>query len=143
MDIGKMTLHQLCTARESIIDTAVDLKGKLGLVQDEINRRLTGQVMAAFAEANKVSGTLTIPLEDGLTAKADIEKTVKWDSEKLMAIAFSLPVGQAKTLFKFEVSVPEKMYDGTKAANPDLGIKIDEARTVTHKLKPIALKVDE
>ena len=57
--------------------------------------------------------------------------------------ATTMPVERARTIFKFAVSVPEKIYDGIKAADPELGKSIDSARTTKQGAIKITLTKED
>lgn len=75
-----------------------------------LRERFEADVEAAFARAGKTAGALTVTLDGGLVAKADIPKKVKWDQAKLQAIAAGLPWAQVAHLFKIEFTVPEAKF---------------------------------
>lgn len=114
-------------------------KADIAGIQAEISRRLGESVKRAFEQAGKEHGTLTLPLQDGLTAKCDISKKVDWDSAALMAVAQTMPWDRVNAIFKIRFEVSETVYKGIEAADPDLKGRIDKARTVTFGTPKIAL----
>lgn len=112
-------------------------------VEEEISNRLAPSVLAALDQQGKTTGTVNLDIQGGLKAKGVVDKKVEWDSEKLLALAVTMPIDQAKAVFKFAVSVPEKNYEGVKAANPVLGKAIDEARTVKHGAPKVTLSKED
>ncbi|WPZ36749.1 hypothetical protein T8K17_11445 [Thalassobaculum sp. OXR-137] len=107
-------------------------------IQDELERRLGAQLDAALAADNKDTGTATVILPGGGTAKRTIKKDVKYDGAALISIASTMPWETASLLFKITATLPEANYAGL-VSNPDLKAKIDAARTVTPKAEAIKL----
>lgn len=132
-------LHHLLSEREKALLSA---KFNVGAVVEEISRRLGDSCKAAFDQAEKVHGTVNLPLQNGLTAKCEITKKVEWDSDKLMDVAKTMPWDRVVKLFKIAFSVPEKIYDGIDAVDPELRKKLDEARTVKYGAPKITLMME-
>jgi hypothetical protein len=134
------TLPDLMAKREAAAEQMAFWKSIVGMIDVEISARGTPSLTAAYAAQNKLSGTLSVPTVDGITFVGDMDKTVKWDSGKLMGIANKLTWEQAQALFKIEFSVPEKIYTAMAATNPELKTAIDEARSVKYALKVAAVR---
>lgn len=132
--IEELSLLELFQKQEEIIASAAHLKSAAAAVMAAIDARLTESAMRAFEQADKDNGTLTLELQDGLKAKADIKKTVTWDSDVLQSVAQTMPWDRVKAMFGIKFSVSETIYKGIGAVDPALKAKIDEARTV--KLSP-------
>lgn len=98
-------------------------------VNEEITAIAKPLVDAAMTRAGKVSGSVNFAQGD-VIYKGEVDKSVKWDSAKLFAVAAEMPWSEAKEIFKFELSVGEKIF----AALPEgpAKEKIKEARTVTY-----------
>lgn len=143
LNVGTMTLDALYTTQEFYLQQSLTYKGQADLVQKEIERRTQTAVESAFLAAGKQHGTVSVALGSGFIAKADIAKTVKYDSEKLEALAKTMPYDQARAMFKIKFEVSEKLYDGIKVTNPTLARQVDDARTVTYGKPKIALVREE
>lgn len=109
-------------------------------VQGELDRRLGQQLDAALAASGKDTGTASIDLPGGGTAKRTTKKDVKYDGAALIGIASTMPWEVANNLFKITATLPEANYAGL-IANPELKAKIDAARTVTPKTEAIKLEL--
>lgn len=129
-----LQLPDLVAKREAAAEQAAFWKSVVGMVDVEMAERARPALEAAYAAQDKLSGKLTVTAGDGIEFIGEKKKDVKWDSQKLMAIASTMAWPQAQALFKIEFSVPEKTYGGLAGSNPDLKAKIDEARTVDYKL---------
>lgn len=130
LPLGELSLQAL---HNSIRETTADLeacKSWLGQLNAEVSARLGSSAKAAFEQAGKEHGTLTLPLQGGLAAKVEIGKRVEWDSGKLLAIAQSMPWERVNQIFKIAFSVSETTYKGIAAVDATLKAQIDEARTV-------------
>ena len=138
--LGVPALHDIHAAAVRDVE---DAKRWLITVNDEINERFADTIKAALAAQGKDSGTVTQVLDGGFEIKGEVGKKVDWDSDKLLATAMTIPFDQAKQIFKFAVSVPEKIYNGLKAANPALGAAVDGARTTTFSAPKVTLRKDD
>ena len=139
IDLTRLTLPALHTAQITA-STALDAaKAEVARIKTEVSTRLASSAAAAFIQADKTHGTMSLPLQDGLTAKIDIKQTVKWDSAKLLALAQALEWDRVTALFKIELSIPEAIYKGVAALSPELRTKIDAARTTTYAPAAITL----
>jgi hypothetical protein len=105
-------------------------KATMDIIDAEIARRYGTHVRSAYINAGKEHGTVNLPLEDGWALKASITKRVKYDSTVLMDVAAKMDWGKARTVFKIELSVPEKMYSSLAGLDPELKKAIDVGRTV-------------
>jgi predicted TIM-barrel fold metal-dependent hydrolase len=76
---------------------------------------------------------------DGVEIQGTIRKTVKWDNDKLKAVAAKLP--DAHTVIKAELSIPEENFKKLEATNHPMLSEIILARQV--KLSPFSIKVVE
>lgn len=110
-------------------DLMAKVKAVTESINDEVRSRLGSSVKAAYDQQGKDHGTVRLPLQDGLTLKADVTKTVKYDGAQLLALAQTMPWADACRIFKIDVGLTETTYKGIAAVNPDLKAKIDVART--------------
>jgi hypothetical protein len=76
---------------------------------------------------------------DGVELQGAIRKTVKWDNEKLKAVAQKLP--DAHMIMKAELSIPEENFRKLESLNHPLLGEITLARQV--KFSPFSIKVIE
>lgn len=118
---------------------AAAAKQELKAYHDELKRRFEHKADNLFGDAQKLFGQITFE-EDGIQLQAEIEKTVSWDSTKLLNTAAKLPWDQAKQIFKIELSVSEKTYSTLEALNVDLFREVTAARTVKFGDLKIKLK---
>jgi hypothetical protein len=132
-------LHTMLTEAKAEVDSA---KEWAAVIQAEIDKRLAPSVLAALEQQGKAFGSVTLACQGGVVCKGTVEKKVEWDSEKLFNLATVMPVDRARAIFKFAVSVPERIYDGVKATDPELGMAIDEARTTKPGAPKITLLVE-
>jgi len=134
-----LTYSQLYTRIGNTIAEATTVKGRLDDLNAEVAKRLGESIKKALADDGKEHGTANLSLQDGITAKGVVDKKVEWDSAKLLAIAQTMPWNRAVAVFKIVFSVPEKIYAGIKAVDPDLLKLIDAARTTKHGEPKITL----
>lgn len=147
LDLTKVTLtelHECLLMAESEVKACVrELeKAKLDVapIQAELERRYGAALAAEYNAQKKQSGTVRLELPEDFEAVADASKKVEWDSGKLMAVASTMSWDQASKLFKIDFSVPEKIYSGLAAANPELAKAIDAARAVKYGKPKITLQ---
>lgn len=113
-------------------DTLARAKSTLAALEAEMDRRMATRATAALAELGKEHGQVGYS-HGGMRFKAEAKKTVKWDSEKLKAVARTMPFAMVERLFKIEFSVPEATYGAI--VDPELLAKINDARTT--RIDPI------
>ena len=109
-----------------------DAKVWLAHVQAELTARLAPSVKSELAALNKPAGTVNMTLQGGMSAKGVVDKKIEWDSEKLIAIAQTMPWARVIKIFKIDFGVAEKIYEGIKATDEDLAAQLDKARTVKY-----------
>ena len=127
--LSTLSLADLLAEQDAAaLDTAA-AKGRALRVSQELQSRFADSAKAALEQAGKTHGAATLPLQDGFIAKADVKQTVKWDSEKLQAIAQTLPWDRVTALFGITFKMSETIYKGVAALSPELRAKIDAART--------------
>ena len=124
--LGYGQIHAMIDSAKRDLEAA---KNRIGKLHEELEARLGSAARKTLVDGGKQSGTVNMPLQGGFSAKVEVPKKIEWDSDKLFDLATTMPVERARTIFKFAVSVPEKIYDGIKAADPELGAAIDQART--------------
>lgn len=109
-------------------------KATLKDLEDQFSEVMLGEAAAEFNEAGKGEGEVTFVI-DGIKAIGKATKTVKWDSDKLQAVAAELPWPTVERLFDIKFSMKEAIYK----AIPDesLRAKVNEARTT--KVAPLAV----
>jgi hypothetical protein len=83
-------------------------RDEIAYFETELTARYAGAKEAYFQD--RLSGDHSFTGTSGLRLKASISKTVKWDSEKLKAIAAKMPWDLANEVFEIEFSVPEARY---------------------------------
>lgn len=140
MALGTMSTEALADYRLSLTGKLARVRMEIEAADDEIARRLMPSAKAAFEQAGKTDGTITLPLQGGLTAKVEVRKTVKWDTDELMKLAKTMPWERASSLFKIDFSMGETAYKGVKLADPALAAEIDRARTVKYSEPKIVLE---
>lgn len=128
--LREMEYPALQAALEAAEGDIASARSWLATVQMEVDRRLYDSAKAAFQQADKDSGTLTLAVQGGVAAKVDISKTVKWDSAALLTLSKGMPWERVQSLFKIEFSIPENTYKALRDLDPALADKVDEARTV-------------
>lgn len=106
-----------------------DLKQTLSIFEDELSKRQTNNAKAVLDGEGKQYGTTTFTFGK-LKLKAEAKKSVSWDSDKLKAIAGSLPWPVVERMFDIEFSIPERVYSGI--VDQELLDKIDAARTTKY-----------
>ena len=114
--------EQIAQQRQEVAQATARLKE----LEAQFSERLLGEAAAEFHEAGKGEGEVTFYI-DGVKAIAEARKTVKWDSDKLKALAGDLPWPMVERLFDIKFSMKEAIY---KAVPDDaLLARINEART--------------
>lgn len=138
-----MNIEHLRALREQRMDIVASIEERKAILQqidDKISDVLSDIAYKAMEAAGKNSGDVTITPFDGLRFKASVSKTVKYDTEKLMRLASTMPGQKVTQLFKIDFSVSEESYKALQKFEPELAAKIEEARTVKYgamKIIPI------
>jgi hypothetical protein len=134
------TLAQLERLMDSADTEVANAKATKEAVQAELAARYAPAFAAAMDQVGRhTAGSTAYTPEGTFDIKGERKKTVKWDSTKLMTVAQGLPWDRVSAIFKITFEVGEKIYDGIKAADPDLAKKLDDARTV--KISPPAISL--
>ena len=119
-------LREAAARHTTIIDSA---KEQLDVIQTELRRRFEPVLAAALAEQEKQHGQTTFEVE-GVKLTAEITARREWDSDKLKAIARTMPYEQVERTFNIKFSVPEKVYAGIR--DEKLLDQLIDARTVKY-----------
>ena len=98
-------------------------------IKAELLRRYKDTAVMEIHGRGKEHGECTIT-QDGVKVLCEIGNTVTWDTEKLKAIAATLPADTVKRLFKVAITVPETVYKSI--TEKDLLDKVTDARTVRY-----------
>lgn len=130
MPIEQVPLDILMAMQTAATDRLERAKSSQAIVVAEVARRFADSAKSELQQAGKTHGSITLPLQDGLAAKADVRQTVDWDSDKLMEIAKTMPWDRVTAMFKIKFSISETVYKGLAAASPETRKAVDEARTV-------------
>lgn len=102
-------------------------KKNLEIIKSELSRRFKSDAMLEIASRGKEHGECTI-VHDGIKVACEVGHKVTWDTEKLKAIAASLPADVVQRLMKVTITVPERVYQSV--TEKDLLDKLTDARTV-------------
>lgn len=136
-DISKLSVSELNTILGNLKESEATIKERIKAVTDELASRVSNEAAALFQAQGKTSGDVTFVV-DGVKLKASVSKTVKWDSDKLKAIASAMPWEAAHRIFDIDFKVPEATFKAIP--DPELVAKLEEARTVKYgemTIKPI------
>lgn len=108
-------------------DDVVRSKKNLDLIRNELANRFSAEAIMQIHGRGKEYGEQTLE-KDGVKIVCEINHKVTWDTEKLKAIAASLPQDVVHRLFKVTISVPETVFKSV--TEKDLLDKLTDARTV-------------
>lgn len=128
-----MTFASAASILDELISTRDHVQVQIAECKDlvvSLNERiavLTGEAVAK-AFVGKEVGTTRFAIGSKIY-KAEIDKTVKWDSAALETIASTMPWNEARALFKITFEVPEKNF---KDAGDNLKALLMAARTVKY-----------
>jgi len=135
-----ITLQQLKATRDELASQIASLQAKLKETDASIAALLDRPVDDEFDAAGKQHGVVSLQVE-GIDVKAEITKTVAWDSEKLLTAMSGMTWEKAKTIFDVKVSIKETVYNSLLAtASEDFIAKINAARTVKYSDPKISFK---
>lgn len=98
-------------------------------IKAELLRRYKDDALQAIHGRGKEHGECTIE-QDGIKVLCEVDNKVTWDTEKLKAIAATLPADTVKRLFKVSITVPETVFKSI--TEKDLLDKVTDARTVRY-----------
>ena len=119
-------MREMIERSDLIINTQKENKDT---ILNELKRRFESTQKALLKGEGKEGGATTFH-EEECKLKFEIPKKVKWDSEMLAKIGNHIPPVIRMRLFKVEISIPEKMFDGLTDAN--LISELSLARTVEY-----------
>lgn len=125
-DLTVAELREAVVIHQSVIDSA---KEQMDLIQVELRKRYEPILAKALAEQEKHHGQHTFEV-DGIKLTAEITARRDWDSDKLKAIARTMPYDQVERLFAIKFSVPEKNYNAVR--DEKLLDQLIDARTVKY-----------
>lgn len=125
-------LHDRLSEADEAIERSKATKAEIAA---ELEARYRVAIDAAFTEKVKTHGTARVDAGD-FEIVGEIEKKVAWDSTALLAAASDMAWDQVRKIFKLTMEVPEKIWTGLEAGNPDLAKKLRDARTVRLTPKP-------
>ena len=131
INLPTATLPELLAEQDAIASDLSAAKGRGVRLSQELQARFADGAKQSLVQLGKSHGSVSLPMQDGFVVKADAKQTVKWDSEKLQAVAQTLPWERVVALFGIKFTMSETIYKGVAALSPDLRAKIDDARTTT------------
>lgn len=129
--LNQLTLPELLKEQNAVAELLNTAKACVAAVQAEVNARLGKSGVNDLAAQAKTHGTVTLELQDRMRAKVVVDRKVKWDGAKLLAVAQTMPWDRAMSIFKLDVSMSETAYKGVAMMDAELKAKIDAARTET------------
>lgn len=135
-------LHNVSLADLHADMTACDIamahaKERKVVINDELEARFRPTIDYAFRDRGKAFGTVSLGIADpAFKLGCEIEKKVSWDSDELLACMADMEWEQIQRIFKIDLSIPEKIWDGLQVAAPSLAAKFGRARTVKYTPKP-------
>jgi hypothetical protein len=141
--LERASLSDLLDLQEGYAASIATFKARADAVKAELTRRLGMSAIQTLQQKGKDHGSGSMQLQDGIVAKFKVDQEIKWDSDKLMAVAQTLPWEQVNAIFKIAFSIPEKTYAGIASLRPELRAKIDDARTTKIKAPAITLAKEE
>jgi hypothetical protein len=96
-------------------------------LEAEVSRRQENTAADIFRTAKKDHGSVSFVDNDGNKFKVEVKREVKWDSDKLQAIASGMSWGEVERTFDIKFNVPERIYNTMN--DIELRTKLDTART--------------
>lgn len=139
-DFTKLSTAGIKHRFDKIAAMRTHLKAEEQALREELSRRFDRQAEDAFHHAGKEHGQISFPSDtDGLAVEAKIEQSVSWDSDKLMAVAATMPWEDVSRIFKIKMTMPEASYNAL--LNGELRTAVTAARTT--KIKPVAITLKE
>ena len=136
-DLDQLSDQELAAYQQSLREAvelvargAKPLTDEVARVEAHVQERFSEAVSVAYSREKKKSGKLNIKREDGFVIEANISKTVKWDSDKLKAVAQGMSWEEIQHYFKIDFSVSEAIF---KALPPGpIRDAITNARTTNY-----------
>ncbi len=129
LDLTQFTPADLKELEASVKKVIAANNGILKDIQKEITSRYEDLARQAYDQANKESGSMTLPQGD-FKLKTSISKSVKWDSTMLQQIAATMPWEDVSHYFKIDFKVPDSIFNAIPPG--ELKDKITAARTVKY-----------
>jgi hypothetical protein len=130
--------EELVAQRKALVARANNIKSEIADIDAALAHIAWPSMEERLFIKNADHGDFKLSVE-GIEIQGTIRKTVKWDSEKLKAVAAKLP--DAHTIIKAELSIAEENFRKLEAIDHPLLGEIILARQV--KLSPFSIKVVE
>jgi len=127
--VNELTIAELREAvvvHQTVIDSA---KEQMDVIQQELQSRFNAMLTSHLQGMEKNHGQMTFEVE-GIKLAGEITARRDWDSEKLKAIAKSMPYDEVERLFAIKFTVPEKAFNAVR--DEKLLDKLIDARTVKY-----------
>lgn len=124
--LSVLELREAASIHQSVIDSA---KEQMDTIQTELRKRFQNLLLDALIQQEKQHGQHTFEV-DGVKLTAEITARREWDSDKLKAIARTLPYDEVERLFAIKFTVPEKAYNAVR--DEKLLDQLIDARTVKY-----------
>lgn len=124
--LSVLELREAASIHQSVIDSA---KEQMDGIQKELRKRFENQLLDSLIAQDKQHGQHTFEV-DGVKMTAEITARREWDSDKLKAIARTMPYDEVERLFAIKFSVPEKAYNAIRDSK--LLDQLIDARTVKY-----------
>lgn len=118
--LASWSIDELRECQAHLDAEAANNKLQQSVLQAELARRFEADHLKGLDAAGKMGGTVTSVLVGGLRLKADTSAQVKWDQEKLWALAADFTRDQLEHYCKIELTPKEAVY---KALEPGSNIK--------------------
>ena len=126
--LNELPISDIYALQETLAAEAAALKTQQAALKAEFTRRWGDVLTQQLATTLKS----TTNLEDmGFQIKGEIDKTVSWDSKKLMDLAATMPFADVLAFFKIKFELPEATYKALLPSDPKKAA-IDAARTVKY-----------
>jgi hypothetical protein len=126
VDIKAVSEDELVAMITAARGRVANEKLALAALENELSDRQADTAARLFQQAEKEDGAITFTV-GGLKYKGEIKKTVKWDSEKLQAIAKHMDWAVAQRVFDITFNVPERTFNAM--TDPALIEQLLKART--------------
>jgi ribosomal silencing factor RsfS len=109
-------------------------------IKSELLRRYKDDALTEIHSRGNEHGECTLS-KDGIKVLCEVDNKVTWDTEKLKAIAATLPSDTVKRLFKVVITVPETVFKSI--TEKDLLDKVTDARTVRYSEPKFSFPTNE
>jgi hypothetical protein len=116
-------------------------KAQLSLLEIELTKRQGKTAAQLFEAAGKRYGQASYTDDAGRKFKAEIKRTVTWDSAKLQAVAATMTWEQAQRIFDIKFAVPENTFKAI--IDDELIGKLAAARTTKYGDLSVSLVPDD